>query len=127
MQSQRKARLASLIQQELSQILLREIKDPRIGPVTLTRVELSPDAQYAKIFVCLLGEMTEEKMKYKSEEMEKNLKGLNSASSFLKSKLTKRLSLKKIPTLSFHEDFGMKNSVRIHELLEGLSSEKYAR
>lgn len=112
-QFKRSQRVAELIGQEISQMLLKEIKDPRIGFVTLTKVELSDDLRMAKVYVSLLqGD---------EPNREKTLKGLNSAARFIRGTLTRRLNLRYAPEIVFKDDRSLENVFRVAQLLETLN------
>lgn len=109
-------RLNSLIRQEISELLQRQVKDPRLGNfIAVTEVSTSPDLKFARVFVSHIG--TE-------EEKQKTLKALSSASGFFRRELTKRLKLRYIPEISFHWDDSIERGSRILNLIEGISSEK---
>ncbi len=110
-QSRRPQRLGLQIQQEISLILSRNLKDPRIGMVTITGVEMSPDLRYAKVFFSVLG--TE---KQKSDTIE----ALNHASGWIRHELGQRIRMKFVPELSFREDTSQEYGERIESLLDKL-------
>jgi ribosome-binding factor A len=105
----RRERVEQLIVREVSDILRREVKDPRIGFVTVTDAEITPDLGYAKIFVSVLGT---------AEEQEAALKGLNSATRFIRSAFGKRVTMRTLPEFTFRIDTAIAHGARIHELLE---------
>ena len=110
MQGRRIDRIEEQIRIELSEIIEREIQDPRIGLLTVTRSKISPDLSHARIFVTVLGDEAQRK---------KSLEGLRSAASFIRRSLSKRLHhLRRIPELSFDYDENVEKSIRIEELLE---------
>ena len=95
---------------ELSEIIEREIQDPRIGLTTVTRVKVSPDLRHARIFVTVLGDAAQRK---------KALEGLRSAAGFARRSLMKRLHhLRRIPELTFDYDDDVEKDIRIEELLD---------
>jgi ribosome-binding factor A len=103
-------RINSLIRQELSELLRREIKDPRLsGMISITAVETAPDLKYAKIFVSTLGGVA---------ERDEVLKGLGRASGFLRSELTHKLDLRTAPELDFRWDESIEHGAHILELLD---------
>jgi len=102
-------RVGDLILKELGSALQREVHDPRIGFVTLSRVEVSPDLAYADVFVSVLGSEKDEK---------DSMIGLTSSSSFLRTYLAKTLRTKTVPKLKFILDKGLDNRDRIAELLD---------
>src|SRR4051812_9449012 len=98
MQETRRARLASAIQQELSMVIQRELKDPRIPPlVTLTSVEVTQDGSQATVFVSILGtgqiELSEAEQHRQDQEMRGALEGLKSASGLLRKHLGRVLTV----------------------------------
>ncbi|MCF8720236.1 30S ribosome-binding factor RbfA [Nitrospina gracilis] len=104
----RSERVQELLLEELSKMVQHELKDPRIGFVTLTRIALSDNLKHAKVFVSILGT---------DQVREEGLKGLNSAKGFLRSQLGKRLYLKAIPELDFKLDTSGDQVDRITQLL----------
>lgn len=104
----RPERVAALIQQHLALALQGHVKDPRVGFVTITSVDVSPDVSHAQIRVAVMG--TEEE---KSSAME----GLASARGFLRTHLAKAMSLRTTPELHFHLDRGIEQAARIGTLL----------
>lgn len=108
MSRDRATRVAHHIQEELGRIFARGLKDPRVGFVTLTGVELSPDLRYGKVFYSVLG--TEEEKKETAE-------GLKAATGFLKREVGRALSLRYVPELRFIYDDSAERSARIEELL----------
>ena len=129
MQPTRRARLASAIQQELAQVIPREVKDPRVPPITLTSIEVTEDGSQATIFVAILGgaQGVQEGIPPLSEKgqilrMQDCLDGLTSASGFLRRYLAKAISVRFIPNLIFREDKGFENANRVHHLLKQLNT-----
>jgi ribosome-binding factor A len=109
MQGRRIDRIEEQVRIELSEILDREIQDPRIGLTTITRTKVSPDLSHARIFVTVLGDAVQRK---------KALEGLRSAASFIRRSLSKRLHhLRRIPELSFDYDDDVEKNIRLEELL----------
>jgi ribosome-binding factor A len=110
MQGRRIDRIEEQFRIELSEIIEREIQDPRIGLTTVTAVKVSPDLRHARIFVTVLGDDAQRK---------KSLEGLRSAASFVRRSLSKRLHhLRRIPELSFDYDEAVEKGMRIEELLD---------
>lgn len=106
--SERKAKVEELIKQELSQMILNEVKDPRVGFVTVTDVKMTPDLRAATAFVSVMGNETKRK---------DSLNGLASALPFFKRELAKRIRLRYMPTLAFELDTTLDYSEHIQELL----------
>jgi ribosome-binding factor A len=116
MSSRRIARLNDAYREEISDVLRRQIKDPRLSVfLTITRVEVSADISHARVYFSVMG--TE-------EEKEKALKGLEAASSFLRREVAHRLALRKAPELSFRRDDSMEQGAHVLELLDEVEQEK---
>jgi ribosome-binding factor A len=107
-------RLGDQFRMEIADILLKKIKDPRIGFTTVTAVEISVDLRHAKVFVSSLEE---------SAAKERTLEGLKRASGFIRSELGKRLKLRRIPELAFYQDQSMEKAAHLYEVIEGLVKE----
>jgi len=107
--TRRTDRLGEEIREEVAQMIVSELKDPRIGFVTVTRVALGPDLKLARIYVGVLG--TE-------KQREATLAGLKQASGFLRRALGQRLRLRHTPELLFQYDEGLAASDRVAQLLE---------
>jgi len=108
-------RVNNLIRQEVSELLQRQVKDPRLGSfVTITEVSTSPDLKYAKIFVSRIGS---------EEEKQETLSGLAAASGFLRSELAKRLDLRRIPELRFQWDDSIERGVHLLTLIDKVSAD----
>lgn len=107
-------RVNSLIRQEISELLQRQIKDPRLGYlVTVTEVATSPDLKYAKVFVSHVGDKQEKK---------ETLSALASASGFLRRELARHLKLRHVPELNFQWDDSIERGDRLMRLINGVSS-----
>ena len=107
-------KVQEFIKQEVSKIILTELKDPRIGFVTVTRVEVSGDLRNAKIFISLMGD---------EEHKAATWQGLNNALGFLRSEVGKRLRLRLVPELSLNIDETLEYSAHIEELLLKIKKE----
>jgi ribosome-binding factor A len=126
--STRRARLAAVIQQELSQVVPREIKDPRVPAVTFTAVEVTQDGSQATVFVAILGgaqgghdgapPLSE---KGAQQRMRDCIDGLSSAGGYLRRHLAGVLTVRHVPNLVFREDRGFENANRVHELLREIA------
>jgi len=108
MTTRRIAKLSKAILEQVSTSILFELKDPRVKNVTVTRTELSADAQHAKVYVSILGDEKAEAL---------CLRGLNSARGFLQAKVAARLQTRYTPLLSFIVDPGVKQSAAVSRLL----------
>lgn len=98
-----------MLREEISVLMQRELKDPRLGFVTITGAIVTPDLRHAKIFVSVMGTV---------EEMSHSLEALNRARGFLRTELGKRARLKTVPELRFFEDETNQTGSRIFQLLE---------
>lgn len=108
--SQRRAmRVADLLKQEVSDIIRNEMKDPRIGFVTVTAVEVTDDLRYARVFVSILGD---------EEARQRSLQGLESATGFIRSQIGRRVRLRHIPEFSFRFDSSLIYAARIAEVMK---------
>ena len=105
----RKERLQDQIRTELAEMVDLELKDPRIGFATVTRVDLRPDLRSAHIWVSVPGE---------KKEQESALKGLVSATGYLRHELSMRLRLRRVPELFFTLDHSAEDALRIESLLD---------
>jgi ribosome-binding factor A len=109
MTSTRTARVARQVQQELSQILEEQLKDPRVGMVTLTSVHMTPDLRLARVYFSRLGD---------AGERQEARVALEHAAGFLRHELGQRLRLRYLPELRFYIDDSLERYDRISELLE---------
>jgi ribosome-binding factor A len=105
-------RVAEQMKKELGDIISRKIKDPRVGFVTVTDVEVTGDLQQAKVYISVLGE---EKQKHNT------LLGLSKAKGFIRSEIGKRIRLRKTPELAFEFDEAVDQGNRIEHLLKELN------
>jgi ribosome-binding factor A len=115
MSSQRPGRVQEAIRQEVSKIVQGEIKDPRIGFITITKVELAKDLRYAKIFFSILGEDKDKKLA---------LKGLNNAKGYIKGLVADRVKLRFMPDIAFAIDESLEHTKHIYDILEQIKKEK---
>ena len=111
MNESRAQRVAQLMQRELGQMLLTEVKDPRIGFVSITRVEVTRDLSQARAFVSVMGS---------EEDKAASLTGLKKAAAFLRGEVGRRLGLRKAPELIFREDRGIDESIHVQEMIRSL-------
>ncbi|MBI1845787.1 MAG: 30S ribosome-binding factor RbfA [Candidatus Rokubacteria bacterium] len=117
MQGKRLDRVNQLIKEEISVLLQRELKDPRLGFVSVTEVETSKDLRAARVFVSVLGDES----KWKG-----SLAALTSARGFIRNWLRHHLDLRATPELEFRPDRSMEHAARIQELLRQLQGEPRA-
>jgi ribosome-binding factor A len=105
----RAARLADQIQRDLSELIRLEVKDPRVGMVTITGVEVSRDLSHARVYVSsLAGE----------EAMQDSLRALQHAAGFLRSRLAHALTSRTVPALQFVYDASVERGARLSRLID---------
>lgn len=115
MNNTRTERIGESIKREVSQILQNEIKDPRLpSMLSITRCELSRDGHFAKIFVSLLGD---------EDQRKEAQKALKNASGYIRTLLSKRLSLRQVPQFVFVMDDSIEYSVHIASLMDQIRPE----
>ena len=110
----RQEKIQEQLVQEVSEMIRRDLRDPRLGFVTLTGAEISRDLRHAKIFVSVLGD---------EAAQTQSLKALNSASGMLRGEFARRAHLRVAPDLSFHNDVGIARGQRIFELLHSVEAD----
>ena len=108
-------RVAELIREEISEIIREEVSDPRIGFVSITRVDLSPDLENARIYVSILG----------NEENKKEcMRGLNSATKFIRGKLGHLLQMRVVPEIKFVRDDSLEKGSRVLGIISKLERQE---
>ena len=112
---QRLRRVADQIQRELSDILRNELKDPRVGMITLTGVEVSTDIAHAQVFFTTLAD---------AESRAQTEAGLQRAAGFLRSALGRRLKLYNVPELHFHYDASIERGIELSKLIDAAVADK---
>lgn len=113
MQGKRLDRVNQLIRKEISLLLQRELKDPRLGFVTVTDVETTKDLRSAKVFVSVLGD---------DAQWAASMAALASARGFIRNWLRQHLDLRQTPELDFRPDRSMEHAARIQQLLQQLGN-----
>ncbi len=108
----RNKRISSLLQSEISALLLKKINDKRIGFISITYVKLSKDMAHAWVYYSQIGNESEKK---------DTMKGLSSATPFIHSELTKKINYMAIPKLHFRFDSSLENAVNIINKIDNLS------
>jgi ribosome-binding factor A len=114
----RQDKVAEAIRQEASVIIHDKLKDPRIGFVTITNVQMAPDLRFAKIFFSVLGN---------DEAYKKTQEALDSSLGFVRKLIAQRLNLRFAPEIAFYEDRSTEYSVRIEEVLNELKDTDNAK
>ncbi len=112
--TRRTDRIGHLIQRELSEQIQRGLKDPRVGFVTISRVEVSADLAHAKVFVSILGGDKDERS---------SIAGLKSSASYLRSHLARIMNTRTVPSLNFQLDKNLDHGFRIQELLHSVKDD----
>jgi ribosome-binding factor A len=110
----RVGRVGEQLKKELSQIIQTELKDPGIGFITVTGVDVTSDLSQAKVFISVLGS---------EEQKETTLKSLSRSKGFLRTEVGKRMRLRHVPDLLFHFDNSIEYGSRIEKLLNNLNDE----
>lgn len=100
--------------EEVSEMLRRDLKDPRLGFVTVTGAEITRDLKFAKVFVSVLGS---------EEEKQQTLDALKRASGFIRGEFTRRAHLRVAPEIAFQGDVSLSRGARIFELLKQIEQE----
>jgi ribosome-binding factor A len=108
----RTVQVAGLLQQEISELLVRKVKDPRLEMVTITGVDISPDLKMARIYFSRFGS---------TEDLKKVVEGLQSSAGFLRRELGHRMKLRRVPELNFVHDTSFEYGDRIESLLKEIS------
>jgi ribosome-binding factor A len=117
--TRRTERIQELIREELSDLILRELRDPRLeGLISLTRVEVSPDLSNARIFVSVMSE---------TANPQEAVKALQAASGYLHKELVHRLELRKVPFLNFRLDTSIAEGAAVLAHIEQARREDEAR
>ena len=136
--SSRGQRVADQIQRELATLIQLEVRDPRVGMVSITGIDLSRDIAHAKVFVTVLDTVTNngaianlataEEDDLDSLQVRDNVEALNKAAGFLRSQLSKRLALRAVPKLRFFYDASIENGQRLSGLIDdALNADKDQR
>ena len=115
MVSVKQKRLEGIIRKNISEIIQFGVKDPDVGFVTITDVQVSNDHSYAKVFVTFLGQ---------NPRMQAGLRALNRAAGFIRSELSKRMTIRRVPELSFVIDETEMNGRHIDEIIARIHREE---
>ena len=114
----RSRRIAEQVQRELSDIIRRELKDPRVGMITLVDVEVSPDQSHARVYFTSLGDQA---------SIVDTTAGLQHAAGFLRSQLAHRMKLRIVPQLQFKYDESIERGMRISQLIDAAVAQDASR
>ena len=107
----RSEKVADLIHKEISEMLIKSLKDPRIGFVTITRVTVSEDCRFAKVYFSVMGSLA---------ERDQSAMGLNSAKGYIRKELGRRMGLRYTPEIMFQFDPSIGYAIHIEEVLQHL-------
>jgi ribosome-binding factor A len=113
--SRRLARIGGQIQEEVSEIISRRLRDPRLGFVTLTGVKVSADLSYASIYISVMGS---------EDDVKRSIACLDGARSYIRSELGRRLRFKHVPEIRFHQDDSCRKGARIESILKDLKEHR---
>ncbi len=111
MEGKRSERVADLIQREVAEMLVKSIKDPRIGFVTITKVTVSEDCRFAKVYFSVAGTLA---------ERESSGKGLDSAKGYVRKELGRRLRLRYTPEIVFQFDPSIEYAIHMEEVIRNI-------
>ena len=111
MATARTRRIDALLQEEISELLRREVQDPRVGFVTITDVDTSPDLGHARVWVSVMGS---------EADRQSTMRGLERAMPFVRRRLGERLRLKRIPELIIRDDRTVERGTRVMHILQEL-------
>jgi len=111
MEGKRSERVADLIQREVAEMLVKSIKDPRIGFVTITKVTVSEDCRFAKVYFSVAGTLA---------ERESSGKGLDSAKGYVRKELGRRLRLRYTPEIVFQFDPSIEYAIHMEEVIRSI-------
>jgi ribosome-binding factor A len=111
MEGKRSEKVADLIQREVSEMLVKSIKDPRIGFVTITKVTVSEDCRFAKVYFSVAGTLA---------ERESSGKGLDSAKGYVRKELGRRLRLRYTPEIVFQFDPSIEYAIHMEEVIRNI-------
>lgn len=112
----RSLRVADQIQKDLSEILTFELKDPRVGLVTITEVQVTPDYAYAKVFFTTLDDS--------EDAIRETLTGLEKANGFIRNQLSRRLHIHTLPQLRFEYDRSVVRGMALSDLIDQANSQR---
>src|SRR4030065_2375750 len=115
MEGKRSEKVADLIQKEIAQMLLKSIKDPRIGFVTITKVTVSEECVVAKVYFSVAGTLA---------ERESSVKGLDSAKGYVRKELGRRIRLRYTPEIIFQFDPSIEYAIHMEELIQSIHRDR---
>lgn len=111
----RSERVEGQLKKEISKILQEDLKDPRIGFVTITRIDLTGDLRYARVYFSIMGD---------DAAKEEGLKGIKSAIGFIRKLIAERMDLRYVPELYFKLDNSLEYSINLEKTFERIKNER---
>ena len=114
-QYRRTDRLGDQIRAEIADIIAKKLKDPRVGFVTVTSVDVSADLRHAKVYVSILGD---------EKTQTETMKGLNSASGFVRGEIGRRIKIKFTPDIVFRQDNSLEQAAHVLDILGHIKKEE---
>ena len=111
-------RVAELLKEEISRIIREDVNDPRIGFISITRVEISPDLEIAKVGISILGD---------EDKKKESMRGLQSATSFIRGKLGHLLEMRTVPEIRFVRDDSLEKGSQVLGIISKLKKEEHER
>ncbi len=118
MNNERTRRVGEQVKRALGELIQRELRDPRLGWVTITAVKVTPDFSHANVYFTLFGE---------DSSVENTLKALEHSAGFLRSKLSKSLKLRTVPLLHFKHDESVERGSHMESLIDQVVAEDVSR
>jgi len=113
--AQRQERVSALIREVVSELIMRRLKDPRIGFVSVVKVEVTKDLSLAKVYVSVLGD---------HEAKDRTMEGLKSAQGLIRSEVSKALGTRHAPEIQFLLDQGIEHSIKVSQMLSEINKGK---
>ncbi len=108
MPTRRQERISEFLKEQISQVILHKLSDPRLGFVTVTKVETAPDIKSAKVYISVLGD---------DAVVRRTMRGLENSKGYIQAEVASKLSTRYSPVLSFYLDSSLKQSLHISKLL----------
>jgi ribosome-binding factor A len=119
MTKNRTVRLNSLLKEVISEVITREVRDPRVAPlITVTGVDITKDLQHAKVFISVIGT---------DQEKAQTIEALQAAAGFISISASKKVTMRYFPALTFKLDISVDQHLRIDELLQKIHTEQNSR
>lgn len=114
MPTRRQERISEFLKEQISQVILHKLSDPRLGFVTVTKVETAPDIKSAKVYISVLGD---------DAVVRRTMRGLENSKGYIQAEVASKLSTRYSPVFSFYLDSSLKQSLHISKLLSEVLGE----